>query len=46
MIDDGIRWAEQTIRDRDPLAMWARSFPFWDPLRSDPRFAGIMRDVL
>jgi tetratricopeptide (TPR) repeat protein len=46
MIDDGIRWAEQTIRDRDPLAMWARSFPFWDALRSDPRFAVIMRGIV
>jgi len=46
MIEEGLRWAQRTITDRDPLALWARSFPFWDALRSDPRFADVMRGVV
>ena len=46
LFDEGIRWAERTIVDRDPLALRARSLPFWDALRSDPRFADVIRGVL
>jgi serine/threonine-protein kinase len=46
MIDEGLRWAQRAVDDRDPLALWARSFPFWAPLREDARLADVMRGLV
>ncbi len=38
-------WLERAIQqDRAPLAM-LKAFPYWDPLRGDPRFQDLLRRV-
>ena len=37
--------AERAVADPDPLVLWARSMPFWDSIRTHPRFAEIMRGL-
>ena len=43
--DRAFRWLEQGYRDRDPSFSGLNVDPCWDPLRSDPRFADLVRRV-
>jgi tetratricopeptide (TPR) repeat protein len=43
--EPSIRWAEIAVAERDPLLLWARRLPFWDAVRSHPRFDEVMRGV-
>ncbi|MGH2375401.1 MAG: tetratricopeptide repeat protein, partial [bacterium] len=35
-------WLERALKENDPLVITLKTVPWWDPLRSDPRFAGIL----
>jgi hypothetical protein len=45
LAEPSIRWAERAVAERDPLVLWARCLPFWDPIRVHPRFKDVMRGV-
>ncbi len=45
LAEEAIRWAEKAVAERDPLVLWAPRMPFWDPVRTHPRFAEVMRGV-
>jgi tetratricopeptide (TPR) repeat protein len=38
-------WLEKTIDVRDPLAMPIKSYPFLDPVRSDPRYRSLLKKM-
>ncbi len=42
-IDYAFTWMDRAIEERDPIIVPIRSFPFLDPLRTDLRFAGLLR---
>jgi TolB-like protein len=44
-IDQAFTWMERAIEERDPIIVPIKSFPFLDPLRSDPRFAALLRKM-
>jgi len=39
-IERAFEWLGRAIDARDPLIMPIKSFPYLDPLRTDPRFTG------
>lgn len=39
------RWLERSYQDHDFEMAWLKVDPFIDPLRSDPRFADLVRRV-
>jgi hypothetical protein len=42
--DQAFAWLDKTLEERDFLALSNLKLdPLWDPLRSDPRFADLMR---
>jgi serine/threonine-protein kinase len=42
-MDAGIAWVRRALEERDPLFVsMARSWPYYDPLRPDPRFQAIL----
>ena len=41
--DLAFEYLEKAYRDRDTQVVWLRVDPFWDPLRSDPRFDVLLR---
>ena len=43
--DEAIRRVEQAVAERDPLVMWSRATPFWDAIRTHPRFEDALRPV-
>ena len=43
--EEAIRWIGRAVTERDPLVLWSRRLPFWDPIRMDPRFVEIMKTV-
>ena len=43
LMEDAMRWAERSVTEHDPLALWSRNLQFWDPLRTHPRFDAVMR---
>jgi tetratricopeptide (TPR) repeat protein len=48
MLDDkerAFRWLEKACEERNVFPLLMNSDPFYDPLRSDPRFAELMRKV-
>jgi TolB-like protein/Tfp pilus assembly protein PilF/predicted Ser/Thr protein kinase len=38
-------WLEKAIAQHDPNAPYANCLPFWDPVRSDPRFQDLLRKM-
>jgi hypothetical protein len=38
-------WLERAYEERDPLLISAKIDPRLDPLRSDPRFADLLRRI-
>ena len=44
-IDQAFSWMERAIEERDPIIVPIKSFPFMDPLRSDPRFEALLRKM-
>jgi serine/threonine protein kinase len=43
--DEAIRQAERAVAERDSIILWSRATPFWDALRQDPRYEGVVRPV-
>jgi len=41
--DAAFQWWNQAVDVRDPLIVPIKTFPFFDPVRGDPRYRGILR---
>jgi tetratricopeptide (TPR) repeat protein len=41
--DGALAWLERALEARDQNLPYINAVPFWDPLRSDPRFTGLLR---
>jgi serine/threonine protein kinase/tetratricopeptide (TPR) repeat protein len=41
--DVAFDWWNRAIEDRDPLVMPLKSYPFFDPVRGDPRYTAMLR---
>jgi TolB-like protein/tetratricopeptide (TPR) repeat protein len=44
-IDEAFVWMERAVQERDPMMIPIKSYPFLDPIRSDPRFSGLLRKM-
>lgn len=43
--DETFAWLERGYRDRDPLMVLLKAHPWFDPMRSDPRFQDLLRRI-
>jgi TolB-like protein/Tfp pilus assembly protein PilF len=43
--DSAFEWLDRAIDSRDQLMMPIRSYPLFDPIRADPRFAALLRKM-
>ena len=43
--DNGFLWMERAVEARDPIIMPVKTFPFLDPLRTDPRYHALLRKM-
>ena len=43
--DEAFAWLERGYRERDPLMVHLKVHPYFDPLRSDPRFDDLLRRI-
>jgi serine/threonine-protein kinase len=43
--DEAFTWMERAIDARDPMIVPIKTYPFLDPLRSDPRFHALLRKM-
>ncbi|HWT79136.1 MAG TPA: tetratricopeptide repeat protein, partial [Candidatus Methylomirabilis sp.] len=41
--DQAFEWLGKAVEERGENVVWLKVGPLWDPLRSDPRFAGLLR---
>ena len=41
----GLEWLESALRLRDPQLIYLKTDPFMDPLRKEPRFQAVMREL-
>jgi TolB-like protein/Tfp pilus assembly protein PilF len=44
-IDEAFTWLVRAIEERDPIIVPIKSYPFFDPLRNDPRFHALLRKM-
>ncbi len=44
-IDDAFVWLDRAVEARDHMMTPIKSYPFLDPIRSDPRFATLLRKM-
>jgi TolB-like protein len=44
-LDEAFAWMNRAIDERDPMMTPIRSYPFFDPIRTDPRFVGLLRKM-
>ena len=44
-LDEAFAWMNRAIDQRDPMMTPIRSYPFFDPIRSDSRFAVLLRKM-
>jgi hypothetical protein len=38
-------WLEKAYAERDPNMTYISCMPFWDPLRAEPRFQALLRQM-
>ncbi|MFQ5799358.1 MAG: tetratricopeptide repeat protein, partial [Bacteroidota bacterium] len=43
--DKAFEWLEKAYEERSPTNVWLKIAPDWDSLRSDPRFAALLKKV-
>jgi len=43
--DNAFAWMERAIDDRDSIIIPIKSYPFFDPMRSDPRFLALLHKM-
>ena len=43
--EQALQWLEKAYEERNTLLVWLKVDPRWDGLRSDPRFADLVRRV-
>jgi hypothetical protein len=43
--DQAFEWLRKSCDERDPFVIWIKVDPTLDSLRSDPRFAQVLRDM-
>jgi predicted Zn-dependent protease len=43
--DEAFAWLDKAVEDRTPFALFLKPSPYYDSLRSDPRFAELLRRV-
>jgi hypothetical protein len=43
--DRALTYLEQAYEEQDPQLFYLKVVPFWDPLRSEPRFQALLRRV-
>jgi TolB-like protein/Tfp pilus assembly protein PilF len=43
--DEAFVWLEQAYKEQSNMLQFVKVHPFFDPIRSDPRFAGLVRRV-
>ena len=44
-LQDAFGWMERSIEAHDPMMTPIKTYPFLDPVRSDPRFAMLLRKM-
>jgi TolB-like protein/Flp pilus assembly protein TadD len=44
-IDEAFAWMNRAVDERDPMMTPIKSYPFFDPIRADPRFAALLRKM-
>ncbi len=44
-IDDAFIWMDRAVDGRDPMMMPIKTFPFFDPIRADPRYLALLRKM-
>ena len=44
-IEQAFTWMERAIEERDPIIVPIKTYPFFDPLRTDPRFNALLRKM-
>jgi hypothetical protein len=43
--DEALRWLQAAVDERAPMTLFAAVHAALDPVRDDPRFAGILRSI-
>jgi len=43
--NQGFEWLEKAYKERDPQLTWLKLNPFYDPVRSDPRFEAMLKKM-
>jgi pentatricopeptide repeat protein len=38
-------WLEQAFKEKSNMLQWVKIHPYFDPIRSDPRFADLLRRI-
>lgn len=44
-IDEGFRWLDRAVDGHDPFIVPFKTYPFLDPIRSDPRYHAILKRI-
>lgn len=44
-LEETFKWMNRAVDERDPMMTPIRSYPFFDPIRADPRFAALLRKM-
>ena len=45
LVEESMRWCDRAVSERDPLVLWSLRFPFWEAVRTHPRYQEIVREV-
>ena len=43
--EEAFAWLEEAYKEQSNILQFLRTHPYFDPIRSDPRFAGLVRRV-